>query len=247
MQKTIDIFIKSYHKDFWLLHLALETIKKNVTGYNNLILLIPENEKELFDTRNLPERTLVHYVNEYGSGYLFQQWCKMNAHNYCYADYILFSDSDCFFTYPINLQDHIKDDKPELLYTSWDKVGQAIIWKEPTERFMKGEVLWEGMRRNCLIYHRSTLVAISEYEPNLENMIMQSERWSEFNCMTYFAFTYENNKYNFIDTDNWEFTPAKAEQVWSAASKENGADELHLREYIRILETIIKSFNLPLP
>lgn len=247
MQKTIDIFIKSYRKDFWLLHLALETIKKNVTGYNKLILLIPENEKELFDTRNLPERTLVHYVNEYGSGYLFQQWCKMNAHNYCYADYILFSDSDCFFTYPINLQDHIKDDKPELLYTSWDKVGQAIIWKEPTERFMKREVLWEGMRRNCLIYHRSTLVAISEYEPNLENMIMQSERWSEFNCMTYFAFTYENNKYNFIDTDNWEFTPAKAEQVWSNASKEPGSDDLHLREYIRILETIIKSFNLPLP
>ena len=247
MQKTIDIFIKSYRKDFWLLHLALETIKKNVTGYNNLILLIPENEKELFDTRNLPERTLVHYVNEYGSGYLFQQWCKMNAHNYSYADYILFSDSDCFFTYPINLQDHIKDDKPELLYTSWDKVGQAIIWKEPTERFMKREVLWEGMRRNCLIYHRSTLVAISEYEPNLENIIMQSERWSEFNCMTYFAFIYENSKYNFIDTDNWEFTPAKAEQVWSNASKEPGADDLHLREYIRILETIIKSFNLPLP
>ena len=82
MSKRIDIFIKSYSKDFWMLQIALKTITRNVTGYDNVILIIPEHEKELFDTRGMPDRTLIHYVKEEGPGWLFQQWCKINAASY---------------------------------------------------------------------------------------------------------------------------------------------------------------------
>lgn len=247
MSKSIDIFIKSYKGDFWLLHLALETIKKNVTGYRNLVLLIPEKDKHEFDTRNMPERTLIHYVEDEGKGWLRQQWYKMSAYKYSDADFIMFSDSDCLFTYPINLQDFIADEKPEILYTSWLDVGDAIVWKEPVEAFMKEPVEWEMMRRNCLVYHRSTLVAISEYAPDLENTIMNSKRWSEFNAMSAYAYKYEKDKYNFINTKDWTFIPAKSEQVWSHGSKAAGASEIHHLEYIRILETIMVAFNVPVP
>lgn len=247
MSKQIDIFIKSYKGDFWLLYLSLETIKKNVIGYNNIVLLIPEKDKDLFDTRNLPERTLVHYVEDEGSGWLRQQVFKMKAFEYSFADYIMFSDSDCIFTYPINLQDFIVNDKPEILYTAWEDVGDAIVWKEPVELFMKEPVEWEMMRRNCLIYHRSTLVAISEYAPDLEKIIMSSKRWSEFNAMSAFAYKYEKDKYNFINTKDCTFVPAKSEQVWSHGSKKSGASEMHHLEYIRILETIMTAFDVPVP
>lgn len=247
MTKTIDIFIKSYQKDFWLLRLALQTISKNVTGYQNIILLIPQDDKELFDTRHLPERTHVFYVADYGNGWIRQQYFKMTAHNYSYAEYIMFTDSDCFFDHPINLQDFIVDDKPEILYTDWLKTGDAIAWKTPTEVFMKEPVPFEFMRRNQLIYHRSTLLNISVFEPNLENMIMNSEKFSEFNCIGAYAFRNEKEKYTFINTDNWEYVEPKATQVWSHASKEDGADELHLKEYIRILEAILKAFNIKIP
>lgn len=246
--KTIDIFIKSYKGDFWLLQLALETIKKNVTGYNNLILLIPEKDKHDFDTRNLPDRTFVHYVQDEGNGWLRQQVFKMNAHKYCYADYIMFSDSDCFFTYPVNLQELIEDEKPEILYTAWEKVGQAIVWKAPTEKFIGEEVTHERMRRNCQIHHREALVEIEKFKPGLEKMIMESGgAFSEFNCISAYCHKFMNDKYKWTNTDDWTFVPETAKQVWSHGNDEQGASEDHLREYIRLLKTIMEAFGVPVP
>jgi hypothetical protein len=245
--KTIDIFIKSYKPDFWLLQIALKSITRNVSGYNNIILLIPEKDKHDFDTRVLPARTLIHYIEDKSPGWLYQQVCKIQAHKYSNADFIMFSDSDCFFTYPINLQNYITDDKPEILYTDWSKVGDGIIWKEPTEAFMKEHVPYEMMRRNCLIYHRLTLVKISEYAPDIEKTIMSSHRFSEFNAMSAYAYKYERDNYNFVNTDDWKYTEPKSIQVWSHASKKEGVSETHLREYIRTLESIIKSLGVNIP
>jgi hypothetical protein len=233
---TIDIFIKSYRKDFHWLQYCLMSIKKNVSGYNNLILLIPEVDKEVFDTRNMPDRTLVHYVKEYGNGFLFQQWCKINAPAYSHADYILFADSDCFFDRPIDLATYLPT--PEILYTEWSKVGDAICWKGVTESLI--ECPYEFMRRNCLIYHRDTLARLNEYFPDLELAIMASKSFSEFNLIGAYAYKFERDRYNFINTDNWQYTEPKAIQFWSHATKEQGASELQLREYIRILETLVK-------
>lgn len=211
----IDIFYKSYSNDFnWLCH-SLKSVTKYVTGYRNIILLIPEHEKHLFDTRDLPERTVIHYVKEYGTGYLFQQWCKISAHKYTDAPFIMFSDSDCIHDHPIDLNDFIKDGKPEILYTHYSKVGDAICWKEVVETFIKEPVEYEMMRRNNLIYHRSTLVEIEKYEPNLEYIIMTGVRFSEFNCMSVYAFKYQNDMYNFINTDNWEYSRPKSVQYHS--------------------------------
>lgn len=239
---TVDIFIKSYNKDFKLLRYALMSIAKNVTGYNNVILLIPEADKHLFDTRVLPPRTLVHYVQEYGKGWLYQQWCKVSGHRYSYADYILFSDSDCVFTKPIDLQEYISDGRPEILYTSWDKVGDAKVWKHPTEKIMREPVEWEFMRRNCLIYHRSTLENLNRCFPELEDEIMKSNAFSEFNLIGAYAYKFEREKYRFINTDEWTYTEPKAVQLWSHANKLS-MEDLHLREYARTLETLIKIFD----
>lgn len=244
---TIDIFIKSYKKDFWLLALALKTIAKNVTGYNNIILLIPEVDKHDFDTRNMPERTLIHYIEDKEPGWLYQQWCKINAPKYCYADFILCSDSDNFFDHPLNVQDLIPDGKPEILFTDYKQLPDAMIWKKPTENFIGEPVQFEFMRRLPLVYHRSTMLAVMEYAPNLEQTIMSSTRFSEFNVLGVFAYKFEREKYRFINTDDWQYVEPHSKQVWSHASKEKGTDDLHLREYIRILETLMICFDVPVP
>lgn len=241
---SIDILVKSYNRDFWMLKIALETFKRNVTGYANLHLLIPESEKELFDTRDLPERTLVHYVQEYGNGYLFQQICKLQAFKYSFADYILFGDSDMFWDIPVDVTTLINEGRPEILYTDWSKVGDAICWKKPTEQLMGEKVPWETMRRLPLLYHRSTLVNISDWKPNLEKLIMQSGRCSEFNLIGSYAFKNEQDKYNFVNTDNWHYVRPLAIQCWSHAKKDG--NDLEKTEYIRMLETIINSLGIKL-
>lgn len=241
---TIDIFIKSYRKDFvWLKH-ALNSITRNVTGYNNVILLIPIADKELFDTRVLPDRTLVHYVSDEGDGYLRQQYYKLTAHKYSFADYILYGDSDCFFDHKIDLQDFIAGGKPEILYTDWSKVGDAICWRDPTERVMGEPVPFEFMRRNTCIYHRQTIVNLNNWKPDLESIVMKSKHFSEFNLIGAYAFKFEGMYYNFINTDNWTYTDPKAVQIWSHASKEPGVSETHLREYIRTLETLLNLYGI---
>lgn len=244
--KSIDIFIKSYHKDFrWLYH-ALTSITRNVTGYNKVILLIPETDKASFDTRNLPDRTEVHYVRDEGNGWLRQQYFKLTAYKYSFAEFILFSDSDCFFDHPIDLQEFVKDGKPEILYTDWAKVDQAICWKEPTEKIMGEAVPWEFMRRNQLIYYRETLVNLHKWRPSLEQLIMKSPngRFSEFNLLGAYAFKFEPHNYTWINTDNWTYVEPKAIQIWSHGSKEAGVSETHLREYIRILESLMKAYGI---
>lgn len=245
---TIDIFCKTYKGDFDLLHIALETIKRNVTGYSNLILLIPEKDKHDFDTRNLPERTLIHYVDDNDEkGWLRQQVFKMKAHEYCFSDFIMFTDSDCFFDHRLDLQELIADGKPEVLYTDWKDVGDAIVWKEPTSKFLKQEAEWEMMRRNNQVYHRSTLVDLSEFDPNFEEIIMKSNAFSEFNTISSYAYQHEKEKYKFVNTAEWTYVPPHSVQVWSHSSKADGVSELHLREYIRTLESIMKCFDCPIP
>lgn len=241
---TIDIFYKSYSKDFKLLHYSLKSIAKFITGYNNIILLIPEKDKHEFDTRDLPERTLIHYVNEYGNGYLFQQLCKMYAHKYSQADYILYADSDCIFDRPTDLQTLIYDGKPEILYTDYSKVGDAICWQAPTERFIGEAQQFEFMRRLPLIYHRTTLESIDGLYHNLEQIIMNADRFSEFNAMGAYAYKHEDYKYKFTNTDNWTYTDPISIQLWSHAKK-NGS-QLEQAEYNKALETINRIFELNL-
>ena len=86
---------------------------------------------------------------------------------------------------------------------------------------------------------------MSEYEPDLENIIINSKRWSEFNCMGAFAYKYEKEKYKFTNTDEWTYTEPLAIQLWSHSSRDGS--ETHQKEWVRTLETIIKSLGIELP
>lgn len=243
--KTCDIFIKSYRNDFKLLNYALLSIAKYLTGYRKVILLIPSKDIKLFSEQvNVPDSLSidVHFVDEQGNGYLAQQWYKLSAYKYSDANYILFGDSDCIVHYEQNLQDYIKDGKPEILYTDWDKVGDAVTWRKPTETIMGELVKWEFMRRNFLLYHRSTLENIGKWQPNLESIVMGADRFSEFNLMGAYAFKNEPDNYSFVNTDKWNYTEPKSIQLWSHFS--NGDSTTHKDEKQRAIDTINKALGL---
>jgi hypothetical protein len=76
---------------------------------------------------------------------------------------------------------------------------------------------YEFMRRHCLIYHKQTLVNISSFKPNLKKYILgiQSRTFSEFNVMGFYAYLFERDKYNFVDTNGWTYTPPIVNQYHS--------------------------------
>lgn len=237
---SIDIFIKSYRKDFWLLYYSLRSIVMNVSGYENIVLLIPIEDKDFLDNSKIPSGTIVHYVLEYGNGYMSQQVFKTQAHSYCKSEFILFSDSDCIFHRKVNLKSVIKDNKPEILYTDYSKVEDAIVWKEPTSKFMGEEVLYELMRRNNIVYHRSTIKALNKFNTDLPTYIMNSAVFSEFNAIGAYAMKFEPHKYRFTNTDNWEYSEPLALQCWSYGKPDG--NEIERREYERTRSVIKQVF-----
>ena len=211
----IDIFYKSYRKDFKWLYYSIKSIRKFVTNYNQIIIVIPKEDKDILDYSILEGlKYKVFTVDEYGNGYLYQQWIKMSAYKYCDSEYILFCDSDCIFDKKIDLSDYVNK-KPEILYTDYSKVGDAICWKEPTEKFIGKSIEYEFMRRNFLIYLKNTLVDIHKTYPNLESIIVDSEAFSEFNAIGAWIYFNESDKYQLINTDFAENLSSFGKQFWS--------------------------------
>lgn len=239
----VDIFIKSYYKDFKMLNYCLKSIEKYLTGYNKIIIVIPKKDYQIYQSivhTDLPIE--LHVVEEYGDGYLYQQFIKMTAYKYCDSQFIMYVDSDCIFDKHINIEKLVSNGQPEILYTHYSKVDEAICWKQCTERFMNDVVEFEFMRRLPLIYHRETLETIHNLEPNLESVVMNSGRFSEFNALGAWAFVHQKDKYSFVNTDNWKPVDPLGVQLWSHCTKNQ--TPLEKLEYKKAIDTINKVLEL---
>lgn len=216
---SLNIFIKSYPKDFPFLYRCLESINKYVIGYDSIILVLPEGSNIEFNPPVIPRDTYTHYVKETGDGYLFQQYIKMTADLYCDSDFIMYVDSDCIFYKQINVSHLVKDNKPEILMTNYDKVGDAICWQIPTIEYFNRihHFEYEYMRRLPLIAHRDTITNVRSLKKDLKDYILSinNRQFSEFNVIFGFAYLYENEKYSFIDTDNCSYIDPVCRQFWS--------------------------------
>jgi len=240
----IDIFIKSCLKDLVFLEKCLESIEKYVTGYDNIILVMPNGTKRYLP-REMPKNTKVYEIKEEGNGYLFQQYTKLTAFNYSKADYIMYIDSDCIFCKNININTLIREDgKTEIFKTHYNLVGDAICWKEPTERFFEYKIKadFEYMRRNGMIYRRDTLINLASLKKDLKHYILHSDRFSEFNVLGLFAETFEADKYIFLDTEKTQIPEHFMVQCWSWADPKSN-EEIHKIEWKRFIDTCKQYLN----
>lgn len=208
----MTIFIKSYAKDFKWLNYCLKSIAKYVTGYSEVIVLLDEGSNtSLHELTELPNKIKIEWVKKEGNGYIFQQYCKLTAHHYTQSDKIMFVDSDCMFYKPVDLSKL----ELEILYTPYTMVGDAICWKECTEKAIKKTVEFEFMRRLPLTYNRSTLENLENFIGDLKNYILNQTRFSEFNVIGAYAWFYERDKYSWVNTSTEQFNEPIVKQMWS--------------------------------
>lgn len=254
----VDIFIKTYRNDFrWLIY-CFKSINKFATNYNKVIVVMPEEDKDLFNSFgfDFPEKMKVFYVKEKGNPYLFQQIVKMSAHKYSKADYIKYLDSDCILNKPFDAHSLIYDGKPEILYRSYlddfgkNQVDGAICWQLPTSKFLGQRVASEYMCRHIFCYHRTTLSSLEHWlketrQTTLEEYILSQESFSEFNAIGAWSQIHEPEKYVFVDTNKgWTYVDPQVEQIWSYAKVDG--DEGSKKEYARGLKIINRIFDLQL-
>lgn len=235
---TTDIFIRTYENDLDWLKYCLMSIQKYVVGYRQVIICIPENQRHLLDNWNLTAEKVVT-CPIYKEDYLGQQVSKVLSYKYTDADSIVFIDSDSIFTKPTNLIDEMfENGKPIIYKTVYEHVGDAICWKEITEKAIGEPLKYEYMRRLPCVYLRSTLINAGNHilvtkGINIdEYIISQPERdYSEFNYLGAYSDIFENGQYRIKDTEIEGHGNDFFNQYWSW-----GGIEIVKNEIEKILE-----------
>jgi len=217
---NISIFIRTYKNDLEWLKYCLKSIHKYVTGYNRIVVCIPENQVRLLKDFNLE---YVVTCPVYEDDYLGQQVSKLMADTYCGSEYVVYVDSDCVFTEPVDLTKRMFfKGKPILYKTHYSKVGEAICWKDVTEKSLniKG-IEWEYMRRMPIIYKSETIKDLRDYlelihDRTLENHVIARKyrTYSEFNVLGAYAESFCKDDYHIHDTE-FGIEPNFLIQHWS--------------------------------
>jgi hypothetical protein len=221
-----DIFIKTYSADIPWLAESLKTIRKYWSGHRNVVIVCPPKDGDTVrHYAKMENEKVIEVAEGNATGYIFQQAVKLNAGAYTDADLIVFSDSDCLWHMPTTPADFMVDGKPLLMFTKYEDVPEAIMWKKPTELAIKREVPAEFMRRHPLVYPRKVLKAMDKWfvahhgVPASQLMLRAGSAWgaSEFNWMGAYSWFYSHDSFTWMDTKIGPVPPARLAQFWSYA------------------------------
>jgi hypothetical protein len=206
-----DIFIRSYDKDSEWLKYCVKSIKKYVSGINDIIITYPEKHNICKQDlcKNFEIKPIVN------NGYIDQQITKLNAYKYCDSDttHILFIDSDACFTNFFNPSLLLKNNCPIIHMTPYcsfiyENDKPALRWKSITENFLKINIDYEFMRQSPYLYEKQTLIQLQDWFYDNHNILLQEylkemkvPEISEFNLIGAFIYYFTNkNNYSFINT-----------------------------------------------
>jgi hypothetical protein len=231
----IDVFIRTYEKDFLLLKYALISITKFVNGYRYINICVREKEYNSLlhfinvNLNNCIDRSLVKIYKTHdfqdNDDYYGQQYTKMNADCYTDAEYIFFTDCDNIFYENINIKDMFFDKNQKIIFPfdKWENVGDAERWKKCLQKL---DLLteFEFMRRLPIIIPSYILKNIRNYietkcNKNLINAgydIYNDCGFSEFNIMISYIFLFNTKCGIFIPSSEvLKVTRVPAKQFWS--------------------------------
>ena len=200
-EKTTDIFIRTCFHDRAYHRYCLDSINLFFKGH----------------------RKVVEVHGEHPRGYLNQQCEKIRAGDYTDADYLLFTDSDTIFNQPVTPESFMRDGKPMWLYTPWTPEMLAHpgtrAWFDVMTEFFGVEPPAEFMRRMGSIIPREVLqgfrdFCIQKHGVTIDEYVMSRDRFSEFNCIGFYAWQHCPEKFSWINTDE-EIPPSMTRQFWS--------------------------------
>lgn len=215
---TIDIFIRTYHKDIEWLNIALKSIHEKVRGYRNIVITIPKGQGRLLE--HLTAEKVIE-VEDMKDGYIGQQLTKLEAWNYTDADYVIFWDSDVVATTEIDVvSEYFVNGKPIVYKTLYSSIDAP--WQPITEHAVGFKVDYEYMRRMPIVYSAKTLSSVCGHLISLHDMPvrtylskLKNRAFSEFNVCGAIAEKYYPQFYHFVDTEQVAMQPNKVRQFWS--------------------------------
>ncbi len=220
----IDIFIRTYYKDFDILFYCLYSIKKYCKNYRDIIICIKEKDYNLFSKRFDLEGLKIIKEHNYDNkiDYVGQQISKLYADIWSDAEYFYYVDSDCIFYKEVDIiESYFNDRKPIIWKDYWKDSGPAICW-QPCLKYLDLNTEFEFMRRLPQVYPSKCLKDIRRYIEEKTGkdfingciFIFEKYKFSEFNIMGSFIYNFDPEIVNFIFSKENNKT-IYAKQFWS--------------------------------
>lgn len=223
---TTSLFVRSYPKDFEWLRYSIASMKKYLTGVDNKVLVVPWQTTIPTEIESFFDVVIESYLYEKLDGYVAQQFDKLDSHKYVNTDHILYSDSDCIYTAPFNI-DCMFDPFPILGMTPYTQLAgsDGYMWKGITENLIGFPVSHEFMRTFPIIHRTDTVRDFSLAYPQIYKRVT-GRNVSEFNLLGAFAFN-EGHPYHF--TEDVPRYPCHQFWSWSGLTEE---EKKTIEEYI---------------
>lgn len=232
---THSIFVVSYVKDSIWVPWLLKSITKFCTGWDEIVIAIPKQDKPAFDGFGLTREKLVTFDEDGRDPFICHQMIKCLADTYCTGDYVTHIDSDCVWIAPSTPETYFKDGKPIIPYTPYDTLNEKVSkwpglspWRWCTQKVLGFDCPIETMRRHPFVYHRSLYsefrkhvhekhgITFEEYiRPIKRHMLNPAESFSEFNALGSFANYAAPDEYVFMNTHTEQLPPNNVSQSWS--------------------------------
>ena len=212
---TVDIFIKTYHKDFIWLEYLLKSIKKFASGFRRVVIvsdddgnILPEKFKDIIDFTIIyvPKPSIKDRNIQHGVGYIWQQCIKLTWYKYTDANAIIIFDSDEMLTSPTTPDSFKTNGKFNWYYRKWEDAGSAICHKKSVDTILKINTPYESMCITGFYFTLSSTKALEEYLNKLYGIsdifsiinICKLESLSEFNIFGNFIYSIEHSDYNYL-------------------------------------------------
>ncbi len=217
----VSVFIRTYHGDIAWLKYCLASLRRNLKGWAEIVICIPEGQELLLKGVVTTERVVISPC--YPDDYVGQQISKLQAFRHVRGDYVLFVDSDLVFHPGADVADYFAGDKPVLLKESYARLAtkhpdiDIRRWQRAVENLFGSRPSHEYMRRAPQLFRTSTLRALDETFPYLEaHAVCQRDRlFSEFNVLGFFVQLCEAEQYFIVDLERHATPTNPATQFWS--------------------------------
>lgn len=226
MQTIVDLFIRSYIKDFEWLGYCLKSCAKSAKGFRDIHIVVPHGDQEHLAHLT---REKVHVCPKYSEDYLGQQITKLNADNYSDADFICHIDSDTVWTKDVSPSDFIHDNKAIIYYEPYSGIGECP-WQPIVEEALKWKPDHEFMRKPPHIFPRWLYPEIRKYLSDTHGMPFDTfvatrpqRRFSEYNVLG--AYAWKNHHAEFEWRHPSQDKPT-VRQFWSWGGLEQNRKEL---------------------
>lgn len=244
MVEIVDIFIKTYYKDFVWLPYCLRSIKKFASGFRNVIIVsdndghtIPQNILDILPVKvyyvNLPVKTPTFSCH--GIGYSWQQYIKLTWYEYSDADVVLSIDSDRMFSNFVTPETFKLDGRYIWFYRDWSKAGDGICHKSHTDKLLGLNTEFDAMLPPVYILRKDTLIALRNYlithHANGDHSIktiwdvivlLNMKTLSEFNIIGSFIHHFNRNEYvKLINDSRSSVYPVLSSWSWGGLKDED--------------------------